>query len=75
MTDMLVDRSRGAGGKKYTLHRCYYCSHDKYPQGKVIMPFDKNARKTEKGDFMCGVCSIEMNRRIVEGMQRHSGRI
>jgi hypothetical protein len=70
MTDILVDRSRGGGGKKHTLHRCFYCDHSKFPQGKVIMPHDKYARKTDKNDWMCGVCVNEESKKIIEGMSR-----
>jgi hypothetical protein len=73
MTDILIDRSRGAGGKKHNLHRCFYCDHSKYPQGKVIMPHDKHARKTDKGDFICGICNLELNQKLIEGMSRRIG--
>jgi hypothetical protein len=57
--------------KRYVVHRCYYCDQDKYPNGKIIDPTtDEDAHKTARGDYMCGVCTIEslykMNKRTVE---------
>lgn len=65
--DTLIDlTNRQRGPKRHTLNRCHYCSHDRYPYGKVIMPLtDKNAIKTDRGDWKCGYCTvkdlIEMN--------------
>jgi hypothetical protein len=73
MVDILIDRSRGAGGKKHTLHRCFYCDQSKYPQGRVIMPYDKHARKTDKGDFMCGQCANEESKKLIDAMRRRKG--
>jgi hypothetical protein len=44
--------------KTYT-HRYFYCDHDKYPYGRVIMPYDKDARVTARGDHKCGDCVRE----------------
>lgn len=73
MPDILIDRSGGAGGKKHTLHRCHYCNHDKYPFGKVIMPHDKHARKTDKNDWMCGECTLELSQKVLDAMNRRKG--
>jgi hypothetical protein len=34
------------------------------------MPHDPDARKTDKGDFICGVCNREQRRKIVDGMSK-----
>jgi hypothetical protein len=50
------------------LIRCYYCNHDKYPNGKIIDPTtDKDAHKTSSGDYMCGVCTIQELYKINKG--------
>lgn len=28
------------------------------------MPHDNHARRTDKGDYMCGVCNLEMNQKV-----------
>ena len=71
MPDILIDRTNN--NRRHTLNRCHYCSHEKYPQGKVIMPYDKFQRKTAKGDYMCGVCALEVNRKILDGMNSRRG--
>jgi hypothetical protein len=45
--DILTDKTDK--NKRHTLHRCFYCDHDKYPQGRVIMPYDKDAKITARG--------------------------
>jgi hypothetical protein len=70
---IFVDRTSGKT-KRYKTGICHYCDHSKYPNGKIIDPStDKNARRTNKGDFMCGVCALEINQRIVESMNRRKG--
>jgi hypothetical protein len=44
-------------GKRYVIKWCHYCDHERYPGGKIIDPTtDNHAKKTEKGDWMCGDC-------------------
>ena len=51
--------------KRYNINRCHYCDHDRYPEGKSIDPTtDKHAKKTEKGDWICGVCVTEQNSKL-----------
>jgi hypothetical protein len=61
--DILTDKTDK--NKRHTLHRCFYCDHDKYPQGRVIMPYDKDAKITARGDHKCGVCVREDVRKSV----------
>ena len=70
MTDVLIDLTTR---RRYNINRCHYCDHDKYPDGKIIDPSDKYARHTDKGDFMCGVCALEINQKILESMNRRKG--
>jgi len=64
--DMLIEK------KSHTFNRCHYCDHQKYPRGKVIMPYDKFQRETDKGDYMCGTCALELNRRILDSLNRRT---
>ena len=73
MVDILIDKTRN--NRRLSLHRCHYCDHKKYPFGKTIFPDDRLARKTDKGDYMCGTCVLEMNQNILESMQRRWGGI
>jgi hypothetical protein len=53
---------------------CHYCRSDLFPHGKIIdHSTDKLARRTSKGDWICGVCVTEMNNKIVDGMNRRRG--
>jgi hypothetical protein len=46
--------------RRYTVHRCHYCDSSRYPSGKIIDPTtDKQARQTDKGDWICGYCITE----------------
>ncbi|MGH9978556.1 MAG: hypothetical protein ACRD8Z_22405 [Nitrososphaeraceae archaeon] len=46
--------------------RLFTSSMKRAINGKPILPSDNNAQRTEKGDWMCGVCTIrglyEMNK-------------
>jgi hypothetical protein len=66
MIDILTEKER------HTFNRCHYCDHQKYPRGRVIMPYDKFQRNTDKGDFMCGTCALELNRKILDSMNRRT---
>jgi hypothetical protein len=70
MVDILIDRTNN--NKRHTLHRCFKCDHQKYPRGKVIMPYDKHAIHT-KTTHICGTCAMEMNRKILDGMNGRRG--
>jgi hypothetical protein len=60
MTDILIDLTDRVKPKRYEVHRCHYCDHDKFPEGKPIDPTtDKQARQTDKGDWICGYCITE----------------
>ena len=53
--------------KRYVVNFCHYCDHDKYPNGKLIDPTtDHNAIKTAKGDWKCGVCVSEDNKKLLK---------
>ena len=71
MVDILIDRTNH--NKRHTLHRCFHCKgHEKL--GKVIMPYDKHASYNSRtGEHICGVCNLEMNRKILDGMGRRRG--
>jgi hypothetical protein len=59
MTDIMIEMT-SRPSKRYLVNRCHYCDHDKYPEGKIIDPTtDHDARKTDKGDWICGTCVIE----------------
>jgi hypothetical protein len=59
MTDIMIDMT-SRPRKRYVINRCHYCDHDNFPDAKPIDPtIDHNAKKTEKGDWMCGVCVSE----------------
>jgi hypothetical protein len=59
MTDTFIDLT-SRPSKRYVTHRCHYCDHHKYPNGKVIDPTtDKHAKRTEKGGWICGECINE----------------
>jgi hypothetical protein len=49
--NLLIDMTKK---RRYKVNRCHYCDHDKYPDGKIIDPSDKYARRTDKGDYKCG---------------------
>jgi hypothetical protein len=61
MTDIMIDMT-SRPYKKYRINRCHYCDRDKYSDGKPIDPtIDQNAKKTDKGEWMCGVCIAQGN--------------
>jgi hypothetical protein len=60
MPDIMIDITEKGKPRRYEVHRCHYCNTDKYPEGKVIDPTtDKQARQTDKGDYICGYCITE----------------
>ena len=66
--DIMIDLT-SRPRKRYSINRCHYCDHDKYGDaGKPIDPTtDHNARKTEKGDWICGVCQVERSLSLFGG--------
>lgn len=65
MTDFLKDNTTG---KKFIIQTCHYCDNETYPTGKPIDPNDRNARRTEKGDYKCGDCVGEDNVKLNMGV-------
>lgn len=65
MTDIMIDMT-SRPYKRYKINRCHYCDHDKYPEGKIIDPTtDKHAKQTEIEDWMCGVCVLEEDKKLL----------
>jgi hypothetical protein len=57
MVDVMIDITEKGKPKRYTVNRCHYCDHDKYPEGKVIDPTtDKNAKQMKDGSWKCSYC-------------------
>jgi hypothetical protein len=53
---------------------CHYCRDDLFPHGKIIdHSTDKLARRTDKGDWKCGVCVIEDIEKVNKLMTRRKG--
>jgi hypothetical protein len=51
-------------GENYIIHVCYECDPEQYPTGKPILPSDKLAEPSEKGEWVCGECQTEeLNKR------------
>jgi hypothetical protein len=57
-------------GKIHKINICYYCNHDKYPDGKPIDPSDKYARHTDRGDWKCGHCVNEDSKKLLSLLGR-----
>jgi hypothetical protein len=56
MTDIMIDMT-SRPRRRYTINRCHYCSHERFPNGKPIDPTtDKNARQMSDGSWKCSVC-------------------
>jgi hypothetical protein len=55
-------------GRIYKTPICYHCDHKKHPHGKTIIN-DPLAQRTPDG-WICGVCIVERNQRILESMQK-----
>lgn len=53
---------------------CHYCRHDLFPHGKIFDPStDKLARRTDKGDWKCGICVSEESKKLLNMMNRQKG--
>jgi hypothetical protein len=64
--DIMIDLTPGNRGKRYKTGVCHFCSHDRYPSGKLIDPTtDHNARQMEDGRWKCGVCIGEETTRLL----------
>jgi hypothetical protein len=71
MTDTFIDMTNKGRPKRYKTGRCYYCDHDRYPDGKLIDPStDKNAIQTPRGDWMCGECNFEEVKKLLDMNKR-----
>jgi hypothetical protein len=66
VTNILKDKTTGKINK---IEICHYCNSDIYSSGKPIDPTDRNARRTEKGDYKCGDCvgedNLHLNMRVL----------
>lgn len=74
MIDILIDKTNRNKRYKTGTGLCHYCRHDIFPHGKIIDPStDKLARRTDKGDWKCGVCVIEDMKKATKLMNRGKG--
>ena len=65
MTDILIDLT-SRPRKRYSINMCNYC-HDGNGKStpKPILPSDRYARRTDKGDYKCGVCFGEETKKLL----------
>jgi hypothetical protein len=64
----MIDITERGKPKRYEVHRCFQCDHNKYPEGKIIDPtIDKNWHRNSKGEYVCGVCTVEQMINLMGG--------
>ena len=51
-------------GERTIIRICHQCDPDTYPKGKPILPTDINAKKDEKGNWVCSECQTESLNRM-----------
>ena len=72
MARILIDLTNKNKRSISGISLCHYCRPDLFPHGKIIdHSTDKLARRTDKGDWKCGVCLHEDFEKTAKLMNRH----